>query len=57
MANKYKIEHNRLECIGCGVCIALSDKFCEMDEEVKSHLKNSTKYEKVWEILKIEEKI
>ena len=39
--SKYKIEHNKPECIGCGVCAALAEKFWEMDNEGKSHLISS----------------
>ena len=55
MQNKYKIEHNKPECIGCGVCAALAEKFWEIDEEGKSHLINSQKIKEGWETLEIED--
>ena len=55
MQNKYKIEHNKPECIGCGVCAALAKKFWEIDEEGKSHLINSQKMKEGWETIEIED--
>ena len=55
MQNKPKIEHNRPECIGCGVCAAMAEKFWEMDQEGKSHLISSKKLETQWETKEIEE--
>jgi len=55
--DKYRIEYNKPCCIGCGVCAAISEKFWEMDEEEKSHLKDSKSLEgkEVWETREIEE--
>lgn len=50
---KSRIEHNKPECIGCGICVAISDKFWEMDNEGKSHLKNSQSNNN-WEFLEID---
>ena len=57
MTEKYKIEHNRPECIGCGVCVAVSDKFWEMNSEGKAHLKESKHLEnkEEWETKEIED--
>jgi ferredoxin len=38
-----KIIINRNNCIGCGSCAALCEKYFEMAEDGKSHLKNSTR--------------
>ena len=57
MSEKIKIEHNKQDCIGCGVCVAISDKFWEMSEEGKAHLKESDQLENKegWETKEIEE--
>ncbi len=51
---KHKIEHNKPECIGCGVCAAIAENFWEMEEEGKSHLKNSIAEENK-EVLEIDD--
>ena len=57
---KYKIEHNKPECISCGACATVAEEFWEMETrgEMKSHLKNSKPLETnpEWETLEIEEK-
>lgn len=42
---KYTIEHNKPDCISCGACAAVAEKFFEMESEgeCKSHLKGSKK--------------
>lgn len=37
---KYKIEHDRPNCIGCGACAAVFDTNWFMEEDGKSNLKN-----------------
>jgi len=57
---KYKIEHNKPECISCGACASVAEEFWEMETEgdCKSHLKGSKPLESnpEWETLEIEEK-
>lgn len=36
-----KIVHDRANCIGCGACAAVCDKFWEMASDGKSKLKGS----------------
>ncbi len=36
-----KIIHEKSKCIGCGVCASMCDKYFEMGEDGKSHLKSS----------------
>jgi ferredoxin len=49
---KFKIEHNRPECIGCGACAAVCPDFWFMDEkDGKSHLKGATDTKKDNEIV------
>ncbi len=40
-----KIKLEREKCIGCGSCAALCDKFFEIAEDGKSHIKNADKKE------------
>ena len=40
---KYKIDHNRPDCIGCGACAAVSPDFWEMKDDGKSSIKNAKK--------------
>ena len=35
---KYKIEHDRPNCIGCGACAAVAPKFWEMAKDGKSSI-------------------
>jgi ferredoxin len=41
---KFKLEHIRSECIGCGVCAAVAEEFWTMDEG--SGEKSDIKHEK-----------
>ena len=36
-----KIIFKKTECIGCGSCVSVCENLFEMDEDGKSHLKNS----------------
>ena len=38
---KYKIEHDRPECIGCGSCVSICSGFWEMNKDGKSDLKKA----------------
>lgn len=38
-----KIILDRPKCIGCGSCVAVCEKYFEMAEDNKSHLKDSQK--------------
>jgi len=38
-----KIKIEREKCIGCGSCVALCPKYFEINEDGKSHIKNSQK--------------
>lgn len=52
---KYKITHNRPECIGCAACVSVCPAFWEMGDDGKSNLKGSTK-EGEKEVMDIEAK-
>jgi len=52
---KFRIEHDRPNCIGCAACVTLAPHFWEMNpDDGKSDIKNSKKDERDWEILDIE---
>ena len=40
---KFKIEHNRPDCIGCGACAAVAPDAWEMKDDGKSSIKNGKK--------------
>jgi ferredoxin len=40
-----KIKLEREKCIGCGSCQAICEKYFELIDDGKSHIKNSTKQE------------
>lgn len=53
---KYRIEHDRENCIGCRNCTYVCPEFWEMGPDDKSDVKGSTEPEPGWEHLEIEEK-
>lgn len=52
----YKIKHDRPNCIGCGACAAVCEKFWEMDEDGKSNIVGGKKMPDGTEELEIEDK-
>ena len=54
MAKKYKITLNRPDCIGCGACTVIADKFWEMNDDGKSDLINGKNREDGKQELEIE---
>lgn len=55
MAKKYEIQHDRPNCIGCSACAAINPKFWKMDDDGKSDVVGSSKDEKGWEHLDLDE--
>lgn len=53
---KFKILHNRPDCIGCAACAAVAPQFWEMSEDGKSDIVGCKKRPDGWEELDIEEK-
>ncbi len=53
---KYKIEHDRPNCIGCAACAAVACEFWEMNDDGKSDCLGSTKRQDGWEEKEIEDK-
>lgn len=43
MTEKYKIEHTRDECIGCGACACVAPDYWTMESDGKSSIKNAEK--------------
>ena len=52
---KYKLEHDRSNCIGCAACAAVNEKHWEMVDDGKSDIKNGKNREDGWQELDIEE--
>ena len=55
MAKKYKMEHNRPDCIGCGACAAVAPDFWEMVDDGKSDIINGKDRKDGWQELEIDE--
>lgn len=53
---KYKLEHNRPNCIGCGACVAINEKHWEMNDDGKSGIRGGKKRSDGWQELEIDEK-
>jgi ferredoxin len=53
---KYKIIHERKDCIGCGACAAVDEKNWFMDDDGNSTLRNSKEIKKGIYELEIDEK-
>jgi ferredoxin len=53
---KYKVEHDRPNCIGSGHCVSVCPKFWEMGKDGKSVLKGSKELKNKWRELEIDEK-
>ena len=54
--NKYTLQHDRPNCIGCAACEAVAPDFWEMNEDGKSDIKNAKNVENGWQELDFEEK-
>ena len=55
VSTKWKLTHNRPECIGCGACAAIAPKFWTMAEDGKSDIVGCIKRDDGWEELDIED--
>ena len=47
--NKYVLQHDRDNCIGCGACEAVAPDFFEMKDNGKVQLKKSKEVGNMWE--------
>ena len=52
---KYRVEHNRPECIGCGACAAVAPDYWEMNDDGKSDIKKAKNREDGWQEREIKE--
>lgn len=52
---KYRIQHNRPDCIGCAACAAVAPDHWEMHEDGKSDIKGGKKLPNGWEEKDIDE--
>ncbi|MFQ5406152.1 MAG: ferredoxin [Candidatus Micrarchaeia archaeon] len=50
---KYKIEHERPNCIGCSACVAVCPKFWFMGDDGKTSVTGAKRLENGWEELEI----
>ena len=55
-SGKYKLEHDRPNCIGCAACAAVAPDFWTMHEDGKSDIVGCKHRDDGWEELNIEEK-
>lgn len=46
---KYKIEHDRPNCIGCSACAAVASDFWEMNDDGFSDIKDGKEREDSWQ--------
>lgn len=53
---KYKLEHDRPNCIGCGACVAVAPDYWEMHDDSKADIINCKSKENGWQEKDIEEK-
>ena len=54
--NKYMLQHDRPNCIGCAACEAVAPEFWEMNGDGKSDIKNGKNVDNGWQELDFEEK-
>lgn len=54
--NKYVLQHDRPNCIGCAACEAVAPDFWEMNEDGKSDIKGGKQLDNGWQELDFEEK-
>ena len=53
--SKFKIDHDRPNCIGCAACVAMSPNHWIMDDDGKSNIINGKKLDNGCEELDIED--
>lgn len=50
---KFLLEHDRVNCIGCGACAAVAPDFWEMNDDGKSDIKGGKSRKDGWQELDI----
>lgn len=53
---KFKLLHNRPDCIGCGACAAITPEFWVMNADGKADIISGKEMENQWQELEIEDK-
>ncbi|MEM3374116.1 MAG: ferredoxin [Candidatus Woesearchaeota archaeon] len=53
MAKTYTLQHDRVNCIGCGACATIAPKFWEMNDDGKSDIIGGKSKENGWQERKI----
>ena len=53
---KYKLEHNKPECIGCGACVAVAPDHWVMNDDGKADIIKGNNREDGWQEKDISEK-
>ena len=53
---KFKLEHDRPNCIGCAACAAVAPDFWEMNDDGKSDIIDAPVREDAWQEKEIDEK-
>lgn len=53
---KYKLEHDRENCIGCGACVAVAPDHWEMNDDGKTDIIKGTERKDGWQEQDISEK-
>ena len=54
--NKFILQHDRPNCIGCAACEAVAPNFWEMNVDGKSDIKSANNMENGWQELPINER-
>ncbi|MEM2131194.1 MAG: ferredoxin [Candidatus Woesearchaeota archaeon] len=55
MPKRYKLQHDRINCIGCGACATIAPKFWEMNDDGKSDIIGGKAKENGWQEKEINE--
>lgn len=55
MPKRYTLQHDRINCIGCGACATIAPKFWEMNDDGKSDIIGGKPKENGWQEKEINE--
>ncbi|NTV23165.1 MAG: ferredoxin [Nanoarchaeota archaeon] len=56
MGKKYILQHDRPNCIGCGACAVVANKFWQMADDGKSDIIGGSPKPNGWQEMEIDEK-
>ena len=51
LVKKYRLQHDRENCIGCGACAVIAPEFWEMNDDGKSDIIDGENKENKWQLL------